>query len=69
MTNQIEKEFFEAYQIPKKEIYMGKKKEQLCNHCEDNCFGCDNKQYKYIYPPITPEIILKMEEILFRRRV
>lgn len=63
----IEQEFFEAFGIEPKDKYIGKKNEMLCNHCEDNCYGCSNKLYVKNYPPITPEIVLGLITILVKK--
>lgn len=59
----IEQEFFKTFGI---EEY------RVCNHQRQHGFcamgkGCDNHSCKENkgYPPITPEIVLKLEEVLF----
>ena len=59
----IEKEFFEAFSIKKV------RECELRNECflgfAHTCHECDIYGQAYeVYPPITPEIVLKLEEII-----
>lgn len=59
------KELAKLLGIEDKDIYIGKKKENLCNHCQDNCYYCENKLYKKEYPDFTkPSNFVKLLQII-----
>ena len=81
MTNQIEKEFFEAIGVEPIMLcncsyknlreYRYEYGDDVCEHIDDFEFSCKDceKSKKDIpyYPLITPEIILKLDDIVFNQ--
>ena len=60
----IEQEFFEAYKIRK--IRQCELRDECFMGFSHSCKECDIYGQAYeVYPPITPEIVLGLEEIIF----
>lgn len=61
----MEQEFFEAFEIePKRRFFQCKKGIDYYEDCELVCNECSEAIYQEKYPPITPEIVLKLIKII-----
>ena len=66
----IEQEFFEAFGIPKMGCSRDDNpctyKSEKWNKCKNEGMECQENEFNY--PPITPEIVLGLEEIIIKNK-
>lgn len=66
MTNEIEKEFFDAFGIEPYDRYF-KCSKQLERECKKICECCELSEEVRYYPEITDRILLELIEIIIKR--